>query len=569
MLLEHKTSEKPAISQSQTEFQKWHRQLEHAGFTCMRHLKDCVTDINRKLSLTDLEKNCSACLHFKMIWVQGKDSTPRATRRNEWVFSDIWEPYKISTLSENQYFVSFTDKFSCYSTLYLLHWRTDIYNAFEEYRMIAERDTHKSLQFLHTDNAKEYEKLTQKNQNKGIEFKFTTTYISEQNEVSEQLNRIITECIRSLLFNSSLSSEFWEEAAQTACYLRNRLSLGDSHRAKTLYELWTGFKPFIEHLRVFGCVIYTYISSIKWVKLESTSHCEIFVEYCSTSKQFRVYFPILKMVERVSHLIFLENEKGGQLLKNPHQYKKGWESPIDLESMSQLIADADESVRAESSDNTQRSYDSGRLLSQTAGNTEPVRDSTEDPEFHNPRGNFKDINLIESLSSENHRGRSSDSDEVSGTIIVALRPQFQNPMAAESIRSWHDQEIRSSAQYKGASMTQKLIKKPATYKEVMMSSTYSCQWAQAVDEELILLISNSTWEIVNLSNKHQSVISKWVFKIKYISNDLVDCFKACLMTREFSQQYEIDYEEIFISTLHFESLRLLFLIAAIDDLHIY
>ena len=67
MLLEHKTPEKPAISQSQTEFQKWHRQLEHTGSTCMRHLKDCVTDINRKLSLTDLEKNCSACLHFKMI----------------------------------------------------------------------------------------------------------------------------------------------------------------------------------------------------------------------------------------------------------------------------------------------------------------------------------------------------------------------------------------------------------------------------------------------------------------------------------------------------------------------
>ena len=74
--------------------------------------------------------------------------------------------------------------------------------------MIAEKGTHKLLQFLCTDNAKEYEKLTQKNQNKGIEFEFITTYISEQNEMSEQLNKIITECIRSLLFNSSLLSEF-------------------------------------------------------------------------------------------------------------------------------------------------------------------------------------------------------------------------------------------------------------------------------------------------------------------------------------------------------------------------
>ena len=64
-----------------------------------------------------------------------------------------------------------------------------------------------------------------------------------------------------------------------------------------------------------------------------------------------------------------------------------------------------------------------------------MRDSTEDPEFHNPRGNFEDINLIESLSPGNHRGGSSDSDEVSGTIIVTPRPQFQNPMAAEPIRS--------------------------------------------------------------------------------------------------------------------------------------
>ena len=432
MLLGHKTPEKPAIPQSQTEFQKWHRQLGHAGSTCMRRLKDCVTGINRKLSPTDLEKDCSACLHSKMVQVQGKDSTPRATRRNERAFSDIWGPYKVSTLGGSRYFASFTDEFSRYSTLYLLHRRTDIYNAFEEYRTIAERDTHEPLRFLRTDNAKEYEKLARENQDKGIEFEFTTTYTPEQNGVSERLNRTIMECIRSLLFDSSLPPEFWGEAAQTACYLRNRLPLGDSHGAKTLYELWTGFKPFIEHLRVFGCVVHTYIPSVKRAKLESTSRRGIFVGYCSTSKQFRVYFPILKTAERVSHLIFLENEKGGQLLENPHQYKKGWESPIDLESMGQLIADADEPVRAEPSDNAQRPHGS-------SGNTEPVGDSTEDPEFqiqgNNPGGNFEDIDPIEPLSPGNQGGGSSDSDEVSGTIIVAPRPQFQNPMAAEPIRS--------------------------------------------------------------------------------------------------------------------------------------
>ena len=136
--------------------------------------------------------------------------------------------------------------------------------------------------------------------------------------------------------------------------------------------------------------------------------------------------------------------------------------------MSQLIADADESVRAESSDNTQTPHG-------ISGNTESVRDPEFQIQGNNPAGNFKDINLIESLSPENHRDRSSDSDKVSDTIIVAPRPQFQNPMTAESIRSQCDQEIRPPVQYRDTSMTQKLIKKSATYKEVMMSSTYSHQ----------------------------------------------------------------------------------------------
>ena len=41
------------------------------------------------------------------------------------------------------------------------------------------------------------------------------------------------------------------------------------------------------------------------------------------------------------------------------------------------------------------------------------------------------------------------------------------------------------------------------------------------------------------------------------------------MIRDFSQQYEIDYEEIFASTLYFDSLHMLLTIAAHKDLHIH
>ena len=41
------------------------------------------------------------------------------------------------------------------------------------------------------------------------------------------------------------------------------------------------------------------------------------------------------------------------------------------------------------------------------------------------------------------------------------------------------------------------------------------------------------------------------------------------MIRGFSQQYEIDYEEIFALTLHFDLLCMLLTIAAHKDLHIH
>ena len=41
------------------------------------------------------------------------------------------------------------------------------------------------------------------------------------------------------------------------------------------------------------------------------------------------------------------------------------------------------------------------------------------------------------------------------------------------------------------------------------------------------------------------------------------------MIRDFSQQYKIDYEEIFAFTLHFDSLCMLLTIAAHKDLHIH
>ncbi len=76
------------------------------------------------------------------------------------------------------------------------------------------------------------------------------------------MNKTLMERTRSMLSGVRLRQEFWAEAVETACYLVNRspsLALED----KTPQEVWTGKKPSLSHLRVFGCDAYVHVPKEK------------------------------------------------------------------------------------------------------------------------------------------------------------------------------------------------------------------------------------------------------------------------------------------------------------------
>ena len=58
---------------------------------------------------------------------------------------------------------------------------------------------------------------------------------------------------RSLLKAKSMPAHFWGEAVTTNVYLLNRATT-KSVAKMTPYEAWSGRRPAVHHLRVFGCV---------------------------------------------------------------------------------------------------------------------------------------------------------------------------------------------------------------------------------------------------------------------------------------------------------------------------
>ena len=50
--------------------------------------------------------------------------------------------------------------------------------------------------------------------------------------------------------------------------------------------------------------------------------------------------------------------------------------------------------------------------------------------------------------------------------------------------------------------------------------------------------------------------------MKYETDDHSKRFKARLVVRDFTQQFDVDYENIFVSVIQFDSLRILLALAA-------
>jgi len=100
---------------------------------------------------------------------------------------------------------------------------------------------------------------------------------------------------------------------------------------------------------------------------------------------------------------------------------------------------------------------------------------------------------------------------------------------------------------------------PNTYSEAMK---YDC-WRKAIQCEISALKSNQTWETVLLPKNKTAMGCKWVFKIKYNVDGIVERYKARLVAKGYTQTEAIDYLETFSPVAKMTTIRLLLSLASI------
>jgi hypothetical protein len=276
-----------------------------------------------------------------------------------------------------------------------------------------------------------------------------------------------------------------------------------------------GRKPDVSGLRVFGALAYAQTPVELRRKLDSTSQRGTMIGYEAGTKAYRILLDSGDVV--ISRdVIFDEYARGAGaniLFKSP-------EGPASLER---------EPLKR---DDTARTEDTTVITPQ--------------PPADNQREELDNVNNIQ---------ENVDNAAVNRQDATLLR----SGRISNKPREWWVSQPASFVSFP---------EEPTTMEEAL-SGPNAEQWKAAMDEELESILSNNTWEYVDLPPGAKTIPLKWVYKLKRDGNGNITRFKARLVVKGYMQRDGIDYEEVFAPVSKYATLRTLMALTASLDLHLH
>ena len=261
---------------------RWHEILGHCNINDVLKLENVVDG----MKITDKTNfDCDVCTLGKLAQFRNRTPDARASAPLELVHTDLAGPISPVARDGFRYAISFIDDYSGVIFLYFLKQKSDTVAATE--RFLADAAPYGEVKRLRSDNgteytSKEFQSLCVRNR---IKHEQSAPYSPHQNGTAERGWRTLFEMARCLLLDAKLPKELWTYAVMTAAYIRNRCY--NSRTKQTPFYLFTGRKPDLRNMHVFGTVCFAYEQNK--TKLDARCKKGIFVGYDKNSPAYLVY----------------------------------------------------------------------------------------------------------------------------------------------------------------------------------------------------------------------------------------------------------------------------------------
>jgi len=271
-------------TREETKYALWHNRMGHPAAKVV----GLLPDISVSISSTNLNKACDICLRAKQTRTSFLLSLNKTLDIFELIHCDLWGPYRVPSHSGAKYFLTIVDDYSRGVWLYLLADKTEAPVHLQNFFALTERQFHRKVKTVRSDNGTEFMCLTKFFRENGIAHERSCVSTPEQNGRVERKHRHILNVARALRFQAGLPIEFWGECVLTAAYLINRTPSSVLNNV-TLYERIHKKPPQFNHLLVFGSLCYAHNQRRHGDKFESRSRKCIFVGYPLGQKGWRLY----------------------------------------------------------------------------------------------------------------------------------------------------------------------------------------------------------------------------------------------------------------------------------------
>jgi len=285
----------------------WHRRLGHLS---LKSVKELVTPFGELLP--DSDPDCQVCASGKLS--RAAIHTPCTVSRQQeslgMVHTDVCGPLSTPSVSGARYFVTFTDDHSRKSWVKALKTKADTFSAFAEFKALSERESGLKLKCLRADRGGEYTSNEFKAfcVEHGIKLEYAPPRTPEYNGVAERLNRTLEERVTCMMVKKAAPLELWAECLNSANYLRN-LSPTETLGGKSPQEVWSGQKPTLKYLRVWGSPADVLIPKDQRKKFGVKSWRGRFVGY--EDKAYRIYDATTRSIKLTRDVRILENKEWG------------------------------------------------------------------------------------------------------------------------------------------------------------------------------------------------------------------------------------------------------------------